>query len=1210
MMTKMKISDNPPPGIFLLVLVCFFLSGFSGLIYEILWTRMMVKIIGSAPFAVSIILTIFMGGLGLGSYLAGRIIDRLRQPLALVKLYGLLELLIAVYALLIPMLLTAVQPLQTIIYNGLYGRFMVYHLVTFMISAVILGLPVICMGATLPILCRFYVANLTHLGTHTGRLYGLNTIGAALGSLVCGFWLISLWGVWGTLAAAVAVNFMIGLACLAFSHKARLRLADKATDSGGPEKVNQKKQVSIPDSPGALERTAALVIFGISGFCAMAGQVIWTRLLGLIVGPTTYSFTIVLVTFITGLALGSLIFGYLADRVKNGFRLLLLTQIAAALLVLGISQLLGSSQLFFAKLIFTFKDQFALQSLLKAALLFGFMILPTVCFGACFPLVGKITTRSVSRVGRSIGLAYTINTAGALLGPFCAGFVLIPLVGKESSLSLVVALQLVTCLLAAGILLGKSQHSRLQFGGLAAPVLAGLILCFYYPTFNHLQLAMGKYHRFDSIKTELTDSGWLESILRGAQILAQSEKRQLVYYGDGIGGFTTVTKTADALGTIKYSLANSGKPDASSKGDMATQTLLAHFPMLFQKNPRAVMVIGLASGVTAGEVSLYPIEKLDILEINDQVVAASNFFRPWNNNVLSDPRTRLILQDARAHLQLTTRSYDVIISEPSNPWMAGLAALFTRDFFALAKDRLTAEGVFVQWMHAYQMDWETFALVGRTFAGVFPNSLLLVTKPSGGGTDYLLVGHKGQNRLNLAYADSKRAYVQKSKNVVLKDPRLLYRMIVSQNLPQLFGPGEIHTDDRPRLEFTAPKLMYSDSRQINIYRKIRDHRWPGLAADTIDVIRQVAEDTDLQIDFAAYALSLHSPFRAMADTARATAAQKKRFYQLMEDYCAENELDFSVFSDSELEQRCLTAQIDAMVKKMDRLPDRLLSFGYLGTLYNLKGRPSEARKYYEKATEFGPLSAKMHSNLGVALFAQGRLDEAAHHFSEAMRVEPDYARSYYNLGYLRATQGRPDEAIGLYTTALGIDPHLATAHYRLGLALAGRNRLDEAISHFSDALRLDPSLEDAYNDMGAALAEQGRLEEAIGYYTKLLKLKPNSAKAHYNLGLLYSNQNRLEEALGHFAAALRTNPAYQDAYNARGAALTRLNRLDEAIRHFQLALQLNPDFAGAHNNLGIALARSGLLEDAAGHFNAALRLNPAFVSARNNLNKILALRPD
>jgi len=1208
-MAKNKVSDSLPGGIFLLVLSCFFLSGFSGLVYEILWTRMMVKLIGSAPFAVSIILSIFMGGLGLGSYLAGNIVDRFKQPLALVKLYGLLELAVGIYALLIPLMLPAFEPLQSAIYSGLYGRFIVYHLATFVISAMILGLPVVCMGATLPILCRFYVANLTHLGTHAGRLYGLNTLGAALGSLSCGFWLISFWGLSGTLAAAVAINFIIGLACLAFSHRSRLHWAEKTTKSAREGQKKRKKQTIATTSRDAWERQAALVMFGVSGFCAMAGEVIWTRLLGLIVGPTTYSFTIVLVTFIAGLAIGSLVFGYLADRVKDVFRLLLLTQIAAALLVLGISQLLGGSQLFFAKLIFSFKDRFVLQNLLKAVLLFGFMIWPTLCFGACFPLAGKITTRSVNQVGRAISRAYLINTVGALLGPVCAGFVLIPLVGKESGLSLVVAVQLIACLLAAGVRLAKNKQVLLHFGAVAAPVLAGLVLCGYYPSFNHQQLAMGKYHRFDQIKAELAGSGWLESLLRGSTILAQKDTRELLFYGEGIGGFTTVTQSADALGNLKYTLANSGKPDASSRGDMATQTLLAHFPMLFQKNPQTVMVIGLASGVTAGEVLWYPVKQLDVLEINDQVVQASRFFNPWNNHVLADPRVRLILQDARAHLQLTDRAYDVIISEPSNPWMAGLAALFTRDFFSLAKDRLTEDGVFAQWMHAYQMDWETFAMVGRTFAGVFPNSLMLVTKPSGGGNDYLLVGfNNGKSRLNPADADQKRSSVQKSRNVTLADPRLLYRLILSQNLPKLFGPGPIHTDNHPRLEFSAPKLMFSDRQQIDIYQKIHAQRWSSLPPDTIDVIRQVAQDADSRIDFAAYAFSLHSPFNGMLDASHASPRQKKRLFELVENYCAANELDFSIFNDKELEQLCLTTQIDVIVKNMERLPDRMLSYGYLGTLYCLKGQPSEARRYYDTISATEPLSAKMHNNLGVALMAQGRLDEAIQHFTEAVRVEPDYEQSHFNLGYLRAKQNRLDEAIAHYTAALRLDPARAETHYRLGTALAGRDRLSEAIDHFTEALDLDPSFTDAYNDMGIVLARLGRPDEAVSCYTKLLDRKPDSPNAHYNLGLIYSRQNRLAQAIRHFSEAIRFNPFYKDAYNAVGVALTRQGRLDEAIGHFHQALRLDPQFAGAHNNLGIALARNGMPEDAVSHFKAALHLDPAFVNARNNLNKILALQ--
>ena len=1058
LMTKQKDAYVAPPGIFLLILACFFLSGLSGLIYEILWTRMIVKIIGSAPFAVSTILSIFMGGLGVGAYLAGRIIDRIEQDLALVKLYGLLELLIGAYCLLIPPLLTALLALQTMLYNGLYEQLVVYHLITFVLCAAIFGLPVVSMGATLPILCRFYVRNLGHLGGHIGRLCGLNTIGAALGSLVCGFWLIDLWGVTGSLAAAVAVNLVIGLACLIAGHKARLIVSNKVPGMSAVDIKTEEVQKFKPVSAGSFERKASLVIFGISGFCAMAAQVIWTRLLGLMVGPTTYSFTIVLVTFITGLALGSMIFGYLADKVKNSFHWLLATQIAAALLVLGVSQLMGGSQLFFAKLIFSFKDQFAVQHILKAAFIFGFMIWPTLCFGACFPLVGKICTRSVTDLGRSIGLAYMINAFGALLGPVMAGFVLIPLVGKATALSLVVGLQLIACLWTAAVLPAKKKQLTSRFWLPATAALMGLVVCFYYPTLPHHQLSVGKYHRFNKIQTELTRRGWLESLMRGKRILTRFENDELVYCGEGIGGFTTVTRSADALGKLEYCLTNSGKPEASTQGDMGTQTIAAHFPMLFQKDPRSVMVIGLASGVTAGEVLYYPVEKLDVLEINAEVAAASDYFRLWNNNVLSDPRTQLIIQDARAHLQLTDRRYDVIISEPSNPWMAGLAALFTRDFFALAKERLTDEGVFVQWMHAYQMDWESFALAGRTFAEVFPNSLLLVTGPSGRGSDYLLVGIKGQKRLNLKYATPKQVYARKSNNVDIRDPRLFFRMILSQNLPHLFGQGEIHTDNRPRLEFSAPRLMFNDEPQIRISRQIHSQRWSNLAPETLQVIRQVVGDTDSQIDYAALALSLYSPFDGMIDTARASASQVNRFYGLVEKFCTENEVDFSIFSDNILQQRCLAIQIDVIAPKVDRLPDRLLSYSYLGTLYSLTGQHTLARNYYTKALKLGPLAAPMHNNLGIALIVEGRMDEAIHHFSEAIRTDAGYEEAYVNLGHTHFRLGRFDEAISHYNDALRLNPRRAKTHYRLGLALAERNRPDDAARHFDQALRLDPNL--------------------------------------------------------------------------------------------------------------------------------------------------------
>ena len=217
-MSKKRASRSSAKKISLLILICFFLSGLTGLVYEILWMRMIVKIIGGAPFAVSIVLTVFMGGLGLGSYLASRTIDRVGEPLKLVRIYGLLELAIGAYGFVLPLLLTIFKPIYAVVYNQLFGHFMLYNLLTFVGCSVLLCIPVICMGATLPVLCRFYVTKLSHLGTHAGRLYGLNTIGAALGALVCGFWLINLLGVRGTLIFAVVCNGVIGLSCLLVSY--------------------------------------------------------------------------------------------------------------------------------------------------------------------------------------------------------------------------------------------------------------------------------------------------------------------------------------------------------------------------------------------------------------------------------------------------------------------------------------------------------------------------------------------------------------------------------------------------------------------------------------------------------------------------------------------------------------------------------------------------------------------------------------------------------------------------------------------------------------------------------------------------------------------------------------------------------------------------------------------------------------------------------
>jgi spermidine synthase len=1046
----------------------------SGLIYQILWTRMIIKIIGGAPFAVSIILTVFMAGLGSGAYVAGKYIDRIKETDRLLKIYGLLELAIGIYASAIPLLLKGLLPLYGILYNQLYHHYIIYNLLTFLIVFVVLCFPVICMGATLPVLCRFYVSSLSHLGADAGRLYGLNTIGAAFGALLCGFWLIEFMGITWTLVFAVMINTLIGLACLLISRKLLISqtFPEEKTSvdiSGKPSKKTSFQRESFRNTlqynvksdaeafSSSLILNGALVIFAVSGFCAMAYEVIWTKLLGLIVGPTTYSFTIVLVTFILGLGLGSIVFGWITDRVKEPVWLLIVTQVVSASFVLIVSQLLGNSQFFFAKLIFSFQNHFTLLNLTKAAVLFLFMILPTLCLGGTFPLVGKIYTQSVSTVGKSLGFAYMINTAGAVLGAFCAGFLLIPFIGKENGLSLVIGFQFLTSLLVALLILVKNREGVLQKTFPIAVALAGLILCFYLPVWNRHGLSQGKYHRFDSYKTVLQNCGWGKSLLSGSDIINQLISGELVYYGDGIGGFTTVTKHATALGRVDYTLSNSGKADASSFGDMPTQILSAHFPMLLHPNPKTVMVLGLASGITAGEVLNYRVDKLDILEISHEVVVASDFFRIWNNNALSDPRTKMIIQDGRAHLQLTNQKYDVIISEPSNPWMAGLATLFTYDFFSLAKNRLNDDGVFAQFIHGYQMDWPTFSLIGRTFAQAFPGNLLVTANL---GTDYLMIGFKGKNHTQaLAHADQKMEYIRKFKNVNLSDPKLLYMFIVSEDMQKLFGNGRINSDASPRLEYMAPKVMYAEDPMI--YKNILANAWVN--PETERIFDQISKNIDQQINFFAYAISVHMNVNNVVCPVGATGLQKKRFLNLIEKYCADNIIK-EPFSSVEANQRCILTQIEKIKSNIDRTTDKSISYKFLADLYQAKGALDDSIIYYSKSLHINPDNPLTHEGLAASFCQRGMIEKCIAEYREALRLMPDLRTSLNNLSWVLATTRDEKNRNGVEAVKLA----------------------EQACTHtdYENSFSLDT--------LAAAYAAAGRYTDAVRTAQKALLLLPES----------------------------------------------------------------------------------------------------------------------
>jgi spermidine synthase len=841
------------------------------------------------------------------------------------------------------------------------------------------------MGVTLPVLCRFYVAHLDHLGSRTGRLYGVNTVGAAAGAVLCGFFLIHKLGIWGTLYVAAAVNGIVGISCMALSRVVQDMPERHEAAANGLGATESSVAASRDPAVGW-----ALLIFAVSGFSAMAYEVIWTRLLGLIIGPTTYSFTLVIASFIVGLAVGSVYFGLLGDRVKGVFFLLVGTQLGAACLALLVSHFFGNSQFFFAKLIYTFQDEFNAMIALQFIIIFVILLGPTVMLGATFPLVNRIYARSIPVLGRSIGYAYALNTLGAILGSIAAGFVLIPWLGKENGLRFVMALQFTLALIAWYAYASRTGHLTSHRRMLAGMTVLGVILFLSFPSWDRQLLSYGRYRNLENMGDYLTATSWSEALYRGSTSLAEYETRpEVVFYGDGIGGFTTVEKEVNSLGTVKYSLLNSGKPDASSHEDRSTQTLLAHVPLLFHPHPERVMVLGLASGMTAGEALLYPVEKLDVLEINEEVVKACEIFAPWNYDCLNDPRMEVIVQDGRNHLALTRSTYDVIISEPSNPWMAGLANLYTLEFFKAVKQHLRRPGIFVQWVHSYEMDWPTFAMIGRTFSRVFEHGLLLTTVRA----DHLLVGFSGPKRFDPAVGEKNIKYAHRSENVFIANARLPFQMIVAEDLETFFGPGPLHTDTWPRLEFTAPRQLH----RYDLPSQKRMHTGYQISQYTRRIL-EGENSIDRILDKIAFSASAYASHLEIPDLGDASTSQMEWLRTILGRYCTETLVqNYDMFSCPDMKGACAERQAHGIRRHLATTPDDASAYYDLSLALEQMNHTEDAVQALHRAISLNPFYVNAYNRLGLIMARQGRLEEAAGYFSKVLQIKPGDARAQQYL---------------------------------------------------------------------------------------------------------------------------------------------------------------------------------------------------------------------
>lgn len=798
-----------------LVALCFVLSGATGLIYEVLWARMLGLVFGATTFAISAVLAAFMGGLALGSAWAGRLAARIGRPL---RAYGLIEIGIALYALAVPLLFRLVDYLYAFIWEQLHPGFYAFNLWRFILSCLVLLVPTTLMGATLPVLSAALLRSPDHQATAVTRLYTCNLLGAIFGTLAAGFLLLPSFGIRLTIFIAAAINFIIGVAAIIIDrkdeqtstqHETIEQVLEEANDVS-VEKQERETEASAHSLSSKPEGSTKfwLLCAVVSGFVTISTQVAWTRVLTMVIGSSTYAFSIVVALFLLGLAGGAYM---VASRkaTTNLRRSIMNVEVATAITLFlslwitnytpGLLIDLGTRLQ-----INSWLGLLALQILIAALLI----LIPAVLMGMVMPLVLVWASNAGGASVRLVGRSYAVNTLGAIAGAFLTGFILIP----KMSTRFTILFAAMLCIILAGIAYRPTREGvdvdlrrSLAFG---ASLVLALLLFAAAPRFRLDNLSKGAYDLLVRIRANPQFT-----VAETEDRKFSPETNRLLLYREGP---TATVSVREDWGV--RSMAINGRTNASDSTDMPTQVMLGQLPLLVAPRVENGLIVGYGSGVSVGSMLQSEIKSVECVELEPTAIEADSFFNHVNNHPLDDSRLRLIIDDARTYLRVNPTAYDMIVSEPSHPWVPGVANLFTREFFELGRNRLKDDGVFVQWLQIYQLSTESLRSVLATFRSVFPHVMVFRVKGAVDGKDLILVGSR--QPLTLAHTAERMQNERVAKELArinINSPGDLEDWFICDETQ--LGPAvetaTINTDDNMRVENRAPREAFLPMTEAN-----------------------------------------------------------------------------------------------------------------------------------------------------------------------------------------------------------------------------------------------------------------------------------------------------------------------------------------------------------------------------------------------------------
>jgi len=1039
-----------------LFLIAYTCSGLAGLVYEVTWTRWLTLYIGHTTAAASAVVAAFLGGLAIGAAIGGRIASTL-SPRNSLKAYVGLELAVALFAVLLPFELRLLSPvLQWAYQDGSGGA--LFPLIRIASCIAMVMLPAIALGATFPMAVRWFSRGSTEPARQGSTLYFVNTIGATAGSLLAGFVLIPSIGMSGTIYVAMAGTAIAAILVLVvlrtepFDSSAGSAAADALAQGVSRAKDLAKHRDAAP--------WLAILVLGVSGFAALVHEIAWTRILSLILGPTTYAFAATLAAVIAGVAIGSGAGAWLVStRAAKAAGMLAFTLSLAAVTASWTYAAAGARiPMIVARQVAESADFD--QLLWRGVLLTMALIVPTsACLGAAFPLALSLADDHVHAAPGRFGFVYAVNTVGSVAGSLAAGFIFIPAFGIQPTLWIVSGCLIVAALalIASGALTGLSR-----IAGLASAVIA-IILVVTSPPWDRELLASGVYMYAPYVPKDLD----LETQLKAGELL---------YYEEGAAATVSVKKL-----TGTTALAVDGKTDASNRGDMLTQKLIAHLPLLLHRDPKDVFVIGLGSGMTAGAALTHPIAHADVIEISPEVVKASDYFKTENRNALADPRLNLIVGDGRSHLALSHRKYDVIVSEPSNPWIAGVSSLFTKEFFESARDRLAPGGIICQWANAYNISEPDLKSIVATFTSVFPGGTVWLV----GGDDVLLLASMEPIDQALARlpAHMKRPEVADDlASIGIVDPFSILSLYVG-GPDQLLGYAKgapIFNDDRMTLEFSAPRELHNRRAGQNgaTLMKllstggpmvIREARLDAGAAEWRNRgdMQRKADVYQRAYDDYLQALSMDPSDDAALDGLVKTAIILRRSSEAVTSIKGRHPAQLAAISkllaaDDKRDEALATA------KEAAASSESTAGLEQLAQLFADSGDTIQLDATVADLQTKAPNRAATHYYRAVAAFLHGDAAAAVTHAERAIAIDPNYAPTYDLIGAAHTRLAQLDPARAAFNKSLSFDAHDSTAYENLGVLELNAGNRALAARYFAEALWLVPDSPTARQGLTAA----------------------------------------------------------------------------------------------------------------------------------------------